>query len=400
MQSKIFAGFATATDKKVTIDLDAFLRRILLFDEYIVQTVRLDDIAQLAKNFGVDGLIRLLEAGVIRIHCDALTMAQTGQSVIYEREGKGILPLGSYSFHNINISDRTWYLSDCLKNVHAHVPNLKKAIRLKKAILQVIVPTSFDKKTYIYQGFDEALQQNRRVIKTALAQTLPAFGQRGVDPERLQIKIEQINERDYKADSNLSELLNLSPEDSHKIIERSLLSVSGLYQRLGYMKDYSAIAWFHEDDLALLNTELSLFSFEADSNHQENRLTRLLDLKGLPQIDNEHEIDAGRLLKLRESPECKEFREWLKAGDLLSDEDIKKAINSFRAKVISALGGRIGKTIRFIVSTGIGVGMGAVAGPAAGVAIDAVDEFVLESIIKKPGPISFINNSLPKLYKN
>lgn len=392
--NRVFAGFAEANEREVIVDVDAFIRRVLLFDEYIVQTIRLADIAQLVVNFGVEGLIELLESGIVSIHCDALTMAQTGQSVIYENQTGTVLPLGSYSFHNINASDRRWYLSDCLKNIHTYVPNLKQAIRLKKAVLGALTPT--ETKTYLYLGFDDALKQNRTIIKTALERTLPDFGYKRTDSGDLDIKVEGINQNDYRVESNLATLYGMQPEDAHKIIERSLLTVSGFYQRLGYMRNYDAIAWFHHDDMPLLQSELNLFKVETESNTQENRFTRILDIKGLPHISNSQQIDVGKLLKVRESKECREFREWLRTTDSLTEEEIAAMVNSLRAKVLTAVGGNAGKVVRFVVSAGLG----AVLNPIAGVAIDGVDSFVLDAIIKKPGPVSFINNALPKLYKN
>lgn len=395
MANNIFAGFSIIQEDDVLIDINSFIRRFLLFDQYIIQTIRLKDISQLVVNFGVNGLIELLESGYIQIHCDALTTAQTGQSILYTDRGKEPLPYGSYSFHDINVSDRRWYISDCLRHVHETVPNLKDAIRLKKAIVGAIVLPPLESGIDVHDGFSQALEQNRTLVKQACLHSFKQFDLK-VDERLFEIQIDKIGESEFRTNTNLGSIAKLPPEAIHKSIERGLLTVSGFYQRLGYMKYFDAISWMQDSELALLDEDLKHYNFEITSNNLEGNYTKVVEIGGLPVVAPDYKFNATALIRLRHSRECTEFRNWIKSVDGLNEFDIEDVLSSFRSAASTVLGSRTGKVLRFGLSSIVG----AVAqNPIAGVAISAIDEFLIEAYIKKHGPTIFINNKLPKLYE-
>lgn len=398
IQNSIYSRFAVIgkTNDDIVIDVNGFITRLLLFDKYIVDSIRLQDIPQLVKNFGLDGLIELLNSGALKIHCDALSIGQVGQAtVLKSREEKGALPLCSYDFVSINIADREKYISNNLKATHIYVPNTKDAIKLKRAILYAMVDTPKEVMTETHSGMKKAFLERKSLVKLAIDRKLSEqFGDRKnlLDYE---IDVSQIGDTEFKADTNLEKQLGIGLNETHKIIERGLLDISGLFQRLSYMKNFNTISWFHDNDMPLLNEEIILATKQFNSVTQENRFLRILDIKGLPAFNNDSEIDINKVLKLRASQECLEFRTWLKSIDNKTDKEITEAISSLFEKVSSVLRSGAGQFIRFIVSSSIGISH-----PIAGVGLGILDEFVIDNITKKSGPISFINNSLPKLYEH
>jgi len=90
-------GVHLAEKDQVLADASALLRRLLLFDDYILQSIRFKEFPSLVRHLGVDSVVRLLSAGPLKIECEPLSIGQNSNS-IGPREGKHRLPRGSYSF--------------------------------------------------------------------------------------------------------------------------------------------------------------------------------------------------------------------------------------------------------------------------------------------------------------
>ena len=54
-------------------------------------------------------------------------------------------------------------------------------------------------------------------------------------------------------------------------------------------------------------------------------------LSGFPDV--RLVISADKLLQVRESDECRVFRDWLRSTDELTDEDVKELVSNLRAKL-------------------------------------------------------------------
>jgi hypothetical protein len=63
---------------------------------------------------------------------------------------------------------------------------------------------------------------------------------------------------------------------------------------------------------------------------------------------------------------------------------------------------KVGRAVRFVISNGLGIGLGLASAPGgvvAGVALSAVDSFLLETLMPKDAVISFLSESYPSLFK-
>src|SRR6202022_4845823 len=96
----IGASAVVSEDGKVTdVDISGLLRRLLLFDKYILVTIRLQEFPFLPRYLGYEGLRDLLAADLIEIRCECLQLMSMGQSGLF---GDQRLPPFNYKFNWID----------------------------------------------------------------------------------------------------------------------------------------------------------------------------------------------------------------------------------------------------------------------------------------------------------
>jgi hypothetical protein len=107
-------------------------------------------------------------------------------------------------------------------------------------------------------------------------------------------------------------------------------------------------------------------------------------------------VNVAKLLEVRDSAECQEFRTWLRTLDEKSDEEIKNRVDSFRAKVSEAMKSGPGRVVRFGVVAGSSLipGAGVVVSPGLGI----LDTFVIDKILGDPGPAAFLSHEYKSLF--
>src|SRR5215469_17212293 len=95
-------------NKVKSVDVPAFVRRLLLFDTYILHSVWLDDVRLLSETFTPDGLVCLTQAGALKFHCESLAIAETGRARadLNFSDNNKRLPLGSYSFSVVRVKNQ------------------------------------------------------------------------------------------------------------------------------------------------------------------------------------------------------------------------------------------------------------------------------------------------------
>jgi hypothetical protein len=97
--------------RRIEIDADNFVRRLLLFDTYILYSIRLKEIPLLVPYLGYEGIRELVSTHALEIRCEC---AQFVEGEI----GTPSCPRFTYQFHMVDAHDREQYLHDCLANVH------------------------------------------------------------------------------------------------------------------------------------------------------------------------------------------------------------------------------------------------------------------------------------------
>lgn len=106
-------------------------------------------------------------------------------------------------------------------------------------------------------------------------------------------------------------------------------------------------------------------------------------------------VNVERLIEIRESEEIREFRQWLRTLDDVSDEELQERLASLRAKLAAAVHSPTGKAVKFLATSGVGL----VTAGAGAVAVEAVNQFVVEKLLGEPGPVSFIGSTYPSIFK-
>lgn len=384
----------------VKVDIDSLIWRLILFDTYILVTVRLKEIPHLVNAFGYEGVTSLLSSGVLKIYCDATMPASTGQnSVIKSRREKGILPLGSYSCSMIRPHNRNEYISDCLESLN-NIQNLssKEMDKLKESVVSAIIERPNNYGIEALNQFKTDLINNSKLIKIITTEVLFNKNRIITYPDKFRLRIHQIDDDDYRSETNIGIIYGLSEASVHKVVEKALLALASLYQRIEDMNVFSALTGSIDRDLQLFCEKLSILVESISPKAKEIQFQRIVEIKGLPSFkekDSLLKVDIEKLLDIRERKECREFRDWIPRLNEMQDNEISDYMSSIKSKLSSFIYGQEGRIFRFLVNTGISLSPeGVILGPI----ISAIDSFLLNKIISYSGPIMFINRLYPSIF--
>jgi hypothetical protein len=395
----------------------AVVRRLLLFERYIIESEGLREIPFLLEAFGEDGFSRLIESGAIRIAADQWWIGQIGQSDIMKpgTNSRAALPLNCFAFKTVAFLKEGYF--DTTK--HPGTIDVFKAAReyyfdelrpafspgkasqpVREAIADALIERPL---AGLGESVLEAMQVDllghNALIRHATA--LESSKQLGssVRADDLDVVVEQTNEQTYTTGSNLGRSFGLAPEAEHDVLQKALLAVSNLNKRLDDMNVYRAVNGVLAEECPMMQEKLSLLSRVIrglNPGAQEERFNRVVEIAGLPDIEaaSERPIDVDALLELRNSAECREFRAWLRKVDEADDSEIKARMSSFseHARRFFA-SGRI-RIARFLVTIGVGT-----INPPAGVFASALDQFLIDKVVGRPGPASFLSKSYRSLFK-
>jgi hypothetical protein len=373
------------------VDMEGLVRRLLLFDQYVMVSVRLQEFPHLVRYLGYEGLRDLLFSRALEIRCEWFQLAQVAQSGL---AGSPKLPLLKYQFNWIDAHDRDKDIAKALDSL-ADIPGLRnRQIRvLKEAIIDAIKPLSQESKRQLWPDFQGEVQ-NPIILKAATEMALRKMAPGNSFP--FELKLHRDSEEVFTAETDLATMNGVGLENAHKIAEAGLLGVAGLTQAVTEMKIYSALSGFRDEELPLFRTKLQSLADVVSSGKREASFQRVIELADLPRFYlGPRSVDVGRLLEVRESDEVTEFRAWLTTCDP-DDKEIRDRVASLRAKIGLKVGSGPGKFVRYLVTTGLGVlpGAGLILGPAA----SALDYFLIDRIVPRTGVAAFVNELYPSIF--
>ena len=404
MNHKNFIGHAIkildGTESQPT-DIGEILTNLLLFEKYTLHSIRLREIPDIVKTFGIEDTIQLIKSNSFEIYLDSATTAQTGQATILKsREQSGALPLLSYSFDTVDAADRKNYISRCfdesVKPIKAPIKDLKK---LKLEILNKIKDPSQDINTNTAKQINSDLVSNNPILKASLANILLRDEKIEIPTLELELKTYQISDNDFSTESNLQKKFNFEKVKSHKIIERALLNVAGLNRRIAEMEHFKALSTFNYNDLPIYEKKLEFLLSPIDPTKNKERASRVFSTLNLPDLQTtEQKINIQKFLEIRESKECIEFRDWIKTIDTMSDAEIQERTLSFSSKVSAIAHTKTAKSIRFITTNAIG--LIPVAGMALGPMATILDNYLFNRVIKESPIATFAQSTYPSIFKH
>lgn len=383
----------SAEQQVIDVDISGLIRRLLLFDKYVLVSIRLQEFPLLVRYLGFEGLRDLLLAKLIEIRCECLQLVQTAQSGL---GGDPVLPLFSYKFLVIDAADRPKYIRDCLHDLHG-TPGLqrKQVSILKRSIDSSIRRLPEDFRNQLFPPFLDELMHNERLVKAAVGMVVES--RLGLTDMPFALTVHRINSDTFRIETNIQSIAKISELEAHKIVETGLMGIAGLSQTIGEMKAYSAISGFRDKELPLFRHKLDFLADAVSSQSREQSFQRVIDIAGLPHFP----IDGGaanveRLLKVRESSEVREFRDWLGGVGQARDDEIRERVAGLRAKAGLGISSPSGRAMRFLTTTALGL-VPALVAPT--VAFGVVDQFVLDKLLPRSGIAAFVNELYPSIFE-
>lgn len=162
------------------------------------------------------------------------------------------------------------------------------------------------------------------------------------------------------------------------------------------MQAHSAITGFQDKDAPLLFGKLAGIIAPLNPKIAEHQFERIIERAGVPDFKPSQRVDVEALLKVRDSAECREFREWLCTVQNASDAEIKDMVASVKSKAAILASSTGGKLVRLAATTG--VGLIPVIGPITGVVAGAIDSFLVDRVLPRSGVVAFLTETYPSLF--
>lgn len=385
--------------ERVVVDRAALVRRLILFETYILKSVRLLEICDLVDMFGLAGLHTLLESGVLKIQCGLLVVGKHHEpspklKTINSEAG---ICFESFSIDILQAADPQDYFHAALQHVH-QVPGVtaKQAIKLKHQVADSLVEIP-------EKAGQKALKSTNRdildsfTLRVLLASTITRLRGNGPAPEQIEVSVSQDDEAEWHCSSNLSSLLRISPKEADEMLGTAVLGAASLNLRFEEMEMFSALSGVLNAELPEAQHKISNIERTLAPQKRESELQRVLEIGGVPDLPSTCRVDVDKLLRLRESSECAAFRAWLQRTNDMPDEDVREQVSGIASRM-GALGATTqGRIIRFVATTAAG-GI-PVVGAVPGATLGLLDQFLFDRLIAKSGPALIVHHLYPSIYE-
>lgn len=380
-----------ARDISVALDVESFVRRILLFDTYILYSARLKEIPELVRHFGYQGTMTLLGSGAVEIRCECAQFAEGQIST-------PVCPPLTFQFHVIEAHNRDQYLIDNLSEVN-RTPGLTahELMALREAVMKVIQQPDNRRmfSSSVAPAFEADVLHNVPLLKSALRLVLAR--EKGIPSAGdFELHFHKVGDDRYKAETTLVPTLNCGIEEVHKLIKTAVLAVSGVNQRIGEMQVHTALSGFASDELPFFRSKLESIADAIGSHGQERRFERIVSIAGLPHFSDFAQVDIEKVLEIRNESEALEFRGWLAGIDKASDSEIRQRTSSLNARLGLAVSSGTGKLLRFLITCA--AGFVPQVGPALGPGLSALDAFAWDKFARRSGIAAFVHELYPSIF--
>jgi hypothetical protein len=394
VRQSILGEIGTRSGQTITsVDVGALVRRLILFDKVILKSFRLREAPFLARTFGTAGFSTLLKSGLLQFSCNF-------NSIITDlsRDGVRHLPIQHFSFARAYAANPDVDLRAelrCLQGITS-LKNLER-YSLEEAIWDSLAREPVTYGDDLLKQIDSDFRSNTPALRAAVVGKLQAE----LDPNQLKaadiiMSVEETATRVFRIKNNLSDSFGFSPEKSHAILQGAVSAVANLDQRLADMQAHSAITGFLDAEAPILFGKLAGVLSPMNPRIAEGQFERVIELAEVPDFKPGQKVNVELLIKVRDSAECREFREWLATLGDVTDNVIKEMVASIKSKIAQLAGSTSGKFVRLATTTGIGLIPGV--GLAAGIAASAIDSFLVDRVLPKSGVVAFLTDAYPSLF--
>jgi hypothetical protein len=382
-------------DIRITnVDIGMLVRRLVLFDEVIIRSIRFRELPVLVRAFGEGGLRALVDANLLHFFCDQLF-------AITDVATNGTRSLPPFHF-NVGIARMADPPDRLRKEFHGlqTISGLKNSQRaaIEEAVWnsQIRYPSEFG--DVLLKHVDSELRSSSPALKNGMIEQLRRLNLKSdLSSYDFDLQIDETSERVFRIQAPFSRDFGLAQEESHKIVHSGVTSAVNLSQRLLEMSELSVLTGYREDEASLLFGKLaSLIS--QNPRTIEEQFKRVIEIADVPDFKPNQRVEVEKLLAVRESNECRAFRDWLTEASDLSDSDLRAMTHGVKNRILTLGSSTTGKIVRLAATTGIGLipGAGLVLGPAA----SAVDTFLVDHYLKRPAVVGFLSDTYPSLFSN
>lgn len=390
--SRNFIGAFQTADKR--FDVGRFVEYATLFDRVVVEGF--DYLTQIVRAFGVAGTLRLLEERCLGFMAGAGTLgrydyANTGLGDL----GRGLPPL-SWFLEII-------YVMDPLpaEKLQAAVERTRFDLRLSKheanklfdGIRQRMCTVDWPSIPAV-DDFRHDLSVRPSFVFDVILNGLDNKLGRKIPREDVVLSVEETAEHTFTAHTNLTRLLGIDPQELHKLLGPEIGCLAGTNLRLGVMERVEAAVGLRDPEARVTRMRANLLGSLLCENDPREAFAEVLSIARIPTLSPGTRVDADSLLKVRATSECAAFRGWLRRSSDLNDEQLDELLNGWKARLGQISRSPAVVTLSWLASTGIGV-----VEPISGIALSAVEKFLINRLLPDPGPLAFLYHQYAPLIK-
>ena len=376
----------------VGVDVNSLLQRLILFERVVLKSFRLREISALIRMFGIQGFRNLLDHGILKFSCEFTTLAGG-----FAKNGVPSIPHGHLSFSIVDAYDREGILRAELRSLQG-IPGLKNTERyeLEKLIWASFLrpPENYGKGLLAQVEAD--IRGNSPVFRAAVVDQIEKkCGHALKSPDEIVIDVAEPSPRLFKIENNFASF-GLTAQSTDSVLQSASFAVANLNHRLGEMQSYSSVSGFLDNESPLLFSKLTGAASLVDPTGLERQFKRVIQIAGAPEFHEGTRIDVDRLLELRDSAECREFRHWLGSISDANDTEVAHMVSGLRQRIAFFAGNTSGKVLRFAAVTASGFlpGVSLLVGPALG----AIDSFLVDRILPHSGIFAFLDQKYPSIF--
>lgn len=332
----------------------------------------------------------MLSENLLEVRCECMQLAQVGQAGMF---GDPRLPPYHYRFNWVDSHDREKYINGCLEciNTKPEIDRVETEV-LREGILKAIRPLSREIMSRAYPEFVADLARPRLLeasVRMALIKKI------GPTDFPLRLTVHRIGEDTFRIENDIAALARITTAEAHRIVEAGLMGIAGLSQAIQEMGAYEALSGFRDEEMPLFQEKLSFLAELASSRKPESEFQRVIEIKNLPHFSSELVgVKVDQLLKIRDSSEAREFRDWLTGAGDFTEKEINDQVAGLRAKAGLKISGAGGRSVRLLVTNLAGLLQ-----PVAGVVAGVFDAIWSEKILPRSGVAAFVNELYPSIFE-
>jgi hypothetical protein len=387
----------------VGFDIRKCYQHLLLYEDLVLKSGRLADLGHLVRQLGLETALDVIRADGVRILCQPYALARAGEpQVLDKRHGDVQLNHLDYCIVEYGHSHNEWVESGFAEAFRIAGLTAGKARKFENVVRSKLIPERA-------APLAEALASARADLLTGSVSVreairLSLWRKVGVGlPEigTYTLNVDFVQGHGFSVSTNLPRVLTLPPASIAEVLNEGFLGAVGIHGLLDDMRTHAAMIDMQTDELPVLEARLANTARQYSSDEQDRRYTRVVDVLQLPDFTCEADAlraDTKKLLEVRASEECRRFREWLFTAVDISDTELADMFTALRPRLGALVRSGPCKAIRW--AFGNGVSLIPVAGPLLGAAIGAVDTFLLESVLPSRGPLAFLDNQYPSIFKS